>query len=59
MLVHHIPSAMSYGDLRTLSGGTQCDTFKETAIQLGLLATDEEWDECLNEASTTLCQYQM
>ena len=59
MLLHHIPSAMSYGDLRTLPDGTQCDTFKETAIQLGLLATDEEWDVCLNEASTTFHPYQI
>ena len=32
MLLHHIPSAMSYGDLRALPDGAQCDTFKETAI---------------------------
>ena len=60
MLLHHIPSAMSYGDLMTLPDGTQCDTFKETAIQLAIhLAIDEEWDWCLNEASTTFCPYQI
>ena len=32
MLLHHIHGAMSYGDLMTLPDGTQCDTFKETAI---------------------------
>ena len=48
MLLHHIPGAMSFKDLRTMANGTVCHSFKETAIQLGLLATDDEWNECLS-----------
>ena len=41
LLLHHVPGAMSFDDLKTLPDGVQCDSFKETAILLGLLATDE------------------
>ena len=59
MLLHHVPGAMSFKDLKTLSNGTVCHSFKETAIQLGLLATDDEWNECLSEASSSFLIFQI
>ena len=59
MLLHHVPGAMSFKDLRTLPNGTVCQSFKETAIQLGLLATDDEWNECLSEASSSFLPLQI
>ena len=53
MLLHHIPGPLSYDHLRTLPDGTKCGSFKETAICLGLLVTDDEWEECLTEASAS------
>ena len=37
----------------------QCKSFKETAIHLSLLATDDEWDENLAEASASFLPYQI
>ena len=34
MLLHHVPGAMSYDDLKTLPDGSHCGSFKETVIQL-------------------------
>ena len=59
MLLHHVPGAMSFDDLKTLPDGTQCASFKETVIQLGLLATDDEWEECLSEASSSFLPFQI
>ena len=56
MLLHHVRGAKGYEDLRTI-----CDlvtgvvtiypTFKEAAIQLGLLEDDSEAIACLQESS--------
>ena len=59
MLLHHVPGAMSFDDLRTLPDGTHCESFKEMVIRLGLLATDDEWDECLGEASPSFLPFQI
>ena len=59
MLLHHVPGAMSFDDLKTLPDGTQCASFKETVIQVGLLATDDEWEECLSEASSSFLPFQI
>ena len=53
MLLQYIPGPLSFDDLRTLPDGTKCGSFKETAIHLGLLLTDDEWEECLTEASAS------
>ncbi len=55
MLLHHIRGAKGYEDLRTirdLSTGvvTIYPTFKEAAIQLGLLEDDSEAIACLQES---------
>ena len=54
MLLLHIPGAKSFENLRTVDN-IMCDTFKEAASQRGLLESDSEWENCLNEAAT----YQM
>ena len=59
MLLHHVPGAMSFKDLKTLPDGFQCETYKDTVVQLGLLATDDEWDECLSEASSSFLPFQI
>ena len=59
LLLSHVPGAMSFDDLRTMPDGTQCGSFKETAVMLGLLATDEEWNQCLCEAVSSFMPYQI
>lgn len=49
MLLSHIPGAKCFGDLKTVNNVTY-NTFKETALQMGLLENDLEWDQCLQEA---------
>lgn len=51
ILLHHTPGCTSYEDLRTLPDGTLCESFKQAALKRGLLQDDEEWIECLNEAT--------
>ena len=58
LLLHHIPGAKSYTDLKT-SNGVVNTTFKETALALGLPETDEEWDECLSEAALSFMPKQL
>ena len=41
LLLHHVPGPMSYANLKTLPNGTKCESFKQTATHLGLLATDD------------------
>ena len=50
---------MCFDDLRTLPDGTQCTSFKETAVMLGLLATDDEWNQCLSEAISSFMPHQI
>ena len=51
LLLHHIPGCKSYEDLRTLHDGTICSSFKEAALKRGFLQDDQEWIECLTEAT--------
>ena len=50
LLLHHVPGAMSFTDLKISSDGTIQRTYKEAAMKLGLLESDDEWDQCLSEA---------
>ena len=59
LLLHHIPGAMSFTDLKKSSDGTIQSTFKETAMKLGLLESDDEWDKCLSEAAISFMPKQL
>ena len=59
ILLHHIPGAIDYTDLKTSPVGITHSTFKETAIAYGLLETDEEWHECLSEAAVSFLPVQL
>ena len=48
-MLYHVPGAQSFEDLRTI-GGVLLPTFQAAARSLGLLADDEGWDACLEEA---------
>lgn len=48
MLLHHVPGATSYEDLRTLEGVVH-PTFKAACQARGLLEDDQEWRRCLQE----------
>ena len=57
MLLNYVIGCTSYEDIRTLPDGTVCNSYKETALERGLLDDDQEIDECLSEGATRLCQY--
>ena len=59
ILLHHIPGAQSYADLKTCTDGVIHNTFKDTALALGLLESDEGWDECLLEAAMSYMPKQL
>ena len=59
ILLHHLAGATSFTELKTTPNGVICNTFKETAIALGLLETDEEWDKCLSEAAGSFMPVQL
>jgi len=50
MLLTVVTGATSFPDLRTVNG-IQHPTFKQACIALGLLQDDQEWIQCLTEAS--------
>jgi len=50
MLLNVAKGATSYEDLRTVSGVLH-PTFKDACQAAGLLGDDNEWRECLKEAS--------
>ena len=52
MLLHHVPGATSFAELRTV-GGVVCATHKEACRLRGLLQEDDEWDAALREATLT------
>ena len=52
MLLNHVTGCTSYEDIRTLSDGTICNTYKEAARKRGLLEDDQECDSCLTEAAS-------
>lgn len=50
LLLQHVAGAASWEALRTYQGVTY-PTFKEAALQRGLLQDDRAWDSLLSEAS--------
>ena len=50
LLLLHVIGASSFADLRTHNGIT-FQTFREAALQRGLLLDDNEWQHCLEESS--------
>ena len=51
MLLNHVTGCTSYEDIRTLPDGTVCNSYKEAALERGLLDDDQEIDECLSEGA--------
>ena len=52
LLLHHVPGATSYEDLRTVNGEV-CETYQQAAQRRGLLASDEEFDTDLQVAANS------
>ena len=50
LLLLHVPGAISFEDLRTVNGEV-FETFQEAADKHNLLANDNEWMRCLDEAA--------
>ena len=59
ILLHHIPGAKGFEDLKMSPDGMLLSTFKETAIAYGLVESDVEWDNCLSEASISFMPKQL
>ena len=59
ILLPHIPGATDYDDLKPGPDGVIHNTFKEKALALGLLESNDEWDECLKEAATVFMSKQL
>ena len=59
LLLHHVKGATCFTDLKTSPDRVLHRTFKEMAPALGLLETDEEWDDCLSEASVSFMPKQL
>jgi hypothetical protein len=49
MLLHHIPGATCYEDMRTVNSQVH-PTFQAAAEALGLLECDNQWEHCLDDA---------
>ena len=58
LLLHHIKGAQSFDDLRTVNNIVY-PTFHKAAEQLGLCENDDEWFQCLHEASLIKTGYQL
>ena len=50
---------MSYADLKISPDGSAHKTFKETALAMGLLESDEEWHDCMSEAAVSFMPRQL
>lgn len=50
LLLHHVESPTSYEDLRTVNGVTY-DTYARACLEYGLIRDDQEWHNCMEEAS--------
>lgn len=59
LLLHHIPGCKSFEDLRTLNNGTICTSFMEAALKRGFIQDDQEWIDCLQEATCTATPSQL
>jgi hypothetical protein len=58
LLLHHVQGAIGFEDLRTVAGVVH-ETYGDAAIDLGLVATDEEYDQALLETSLSGTAYQV
>ena len=52
MLLNHVTGCKSYENIRTLSDGTICNTYKEADRKQRMLEYDKECDSCLREAAS-------
>jgi hypothetical protein len=56
LLLHHVPGAVSFGDLCTINRNTPAaveqSSFRAACQAMGLLQDDGEWRQCLAEATT-------
>ena len=59
LLLHHMPGAMAFTDLKRSLDGTIQKTYKEAAMKLGLLESDDKWDQCLSEAAVSFMPKQI
>ena len=59
LLLHCIPEAMSYSDLKMSPDGSMQRTFKEAAMKLELIESDDQWDKCLSEAALSFIPKQI
>ena len=50
---------MSFTDLKVSPDGTIQSTYKEAAMKLGLLKSDDEWDQCLSEVAVSFMPKQL
>ena len=53
MLLFHVKEATSYEDLLILPSGKVCETYKQVAMELGLITDDKEYTRILEEAALT------
>ena len=53
MLLFHVKEPTSYEDLLILPSGKVCETYKQVAMELGLIADDKEYTRILEEAALT------
>jgi hypothetical protein len=58
LLLTSVRGATSFADLYTFEG-TQYPSFREAYIACGLLEDDQEWDQCLQEASQMQTGHQL
>ena len=56
LLLHNIPGATKH--MKTY-GGITYTTLKKAAMALGLLESDEKWDECMSEAEISFMPVQL
>ena len=52
MFLHYKSGAVSFKDLKTTNDDIICDTFQETCNKMGLLESDDELDNIMQEAAT-------
>jgi hypothetical protein len=50
MLLHVVPGCKSFSDLRVVNGVLK-DTYQQACLSRGLLEDDQEWHDCLSQAS--------
>ena len=58
LLLTAVRGPTSFEDLRTINGQLH-PTFQSACVSLGLLDTDEEWDQCLREATAWQTGHQL